>query len=139
MLAEGNIPEVSEDELLARYIIASSHVRKSDQTVKPDAFIPHPHRDLSVTRHVQATEDELWLVGMNVATSRGKTLRGRADVVARVCLQQSLSVLAMPLPNNQNHADISGWPAEKPEQKLLAIEIAKAAKLVQTPGDATSH
>jgi hypothetical protein len=37
----GEVP-VTSDEQLARFILSSNWIRKSDQTVKPDAFIPHP-------------------------------------------------------------------------------------------------
>jgi hypothetical protein len=29
-----------------------------------------------------------------------------------------------------NHASISGWPADKPGQKIIALELAAAAQFV---------
>ena len=49
---------VLDDESLARFIFQRNYIR-SDQTVKPNAFIPHPWPDLSVTRHFGLTEEEL--------------------------------------------------------------------------------
>lgn len=60
MIDPSNVPQVADDETLARYILQRSHIRGSDHPVKPDAFIPHPYTDLSVTRHLMATESELW-------------------------------------------------------------------------------
>ena len=57
---------VSDEEWLARYILRKDHVRQ-DGTVKPDPFIPHPHADLSVTRHLGLDEQELWNAGTKVA------------------------------------------------------------------------
>ncbi|HET6881894.1 MAG TPA: hypothetical protein VFI31_17140 [Pirellulales bacterium] len=134
MIDPANVPPVSDDELLARYILQSSHIRGSDRSLKPDAFIPHPHTDLSVTRHFMATEEELWSAGLDVATARGKTFYGRGDFSAATCLGQRLNVEAAPLPNNPNHANVRGWPAEKPLQKIIAQQIAATARFVEAPG-----
>ena len=75
----GEVP-VTSDEQLARFILSSNWIRKSDQTVKPDAFIPHPYPDLSVTRHKSLTEQQLWQIGQVIADSRPATLYGRADI-----------------------------------------------------------
>lgn len=124
------IPEVGRDETLARYVLQSSHVRRSTQTVKADAFVPHPRRELSVTRHLMATEDELWSVGEDVAVETRKTLYGRGDVSAATCLAQGLEVQPAPIPKNPNHANIGGWPMDKPAQKIIALEIAATAVFV---------
>ena len=98
-----------------------------------DAFVPHPYRDLSVTRHRDANEDEIWEAGQVVAAIIGKTLYGRADIQAAVCLDQKLNVKADPVAGNPNHANISGWPADKPAQKIVAQELASAASFATRP------
>jgi hypothetical protein len=128
-----NVPPISATELLTRYILQKSHIRGSDKTIKPDAFIPHPRADLSVTRHLMTTEAQLWRVGHDVAEARGKTLYGRGDVSAATCTNLKLNVQPAPLPNNPNHANIRGWPAEKPLQKIIAQQIAAATAFVETP------
>jgi hypothetical protein len=130
MIPPDAVPPVDAGELLARYVLQSSHIRSSNQTVKPDAFIPHPYRDLSVTRHREATEGEIWNSGQTVAGQIGKRLHGRADVVAEVCLSQRLTVNAAPVEGNPNHANISNWPADKAAQKIIALEISAAAKFL---------
>jgi hypothetical protein len=132
MIDPANVAAVGADELLARYVLQSSHIR-SNQTVKQDAFIPPPNLRLSVTRHLMATDDEIWALGEAVATLRTKTLYGRADVTVAACASQNLTVNADALPGNPNHANISAWPNEKAAQKIIALEIAAAAAFVANP------
>jgi hypothetical protein len=133
VLDPAHVPPVAEDEQLARFILFSRWFRSSDHTVRPEAFMPHPHVDLSVTRHIQATEGELWAEGARIAGLRALTLYGRADVRASVMTAQRLTVVAAPLPENPNHANATGYPAGKPEQKMKALLIASQAKFVVRP------
>lgn len=131
MSAEGiREPTVADDEQLARFILFSNWIRIVDQTVKPDAFIPHPHPDLSVTRHKNLSEQELWQIGQGIAATRPATLYGRADIRATVIRQQALEIAPKPVANNPNHANVIGWPADKPAQKSIAQELAAKAHFV---------
>jgi hypothetical protein len=130
MIDPTNVPVVTEDEIVARFVLSSNHVRRADSTLKPDAFIPHPHLDLSVTRHRSATEDELWSIGDGIARERERTLYGRGDVVVSAFIVRSLTVKAKPIPGNPNHADICDWPIEKSAQKNIAQQIAAEAAFV---------
>jgi hypothetical protein len=58
---------------------------------------------------------------------------GRADVQVSVFQRQELHVVAAPLPENPNHANVTGWPAEKPAQKIIAQQIAAVAGKALTP------
>ena len=117
---------VTSDELLARFILQRSHLRP-DGSVKQDAFVPYPLPDLSVTRHLQLTDNELWSIGQDVARITAKTLRARADVRASDFQQHRLPVIAAPVKGNPYHANVTNWPAEKPAQKIIAQQIAAAA------------
>jgi hypothetical protein len=131
-----NVPPVTDAELLARYVTTSRHFRSSDNTVKQDLFMPHPYIELSVTRHLDATEPEIWDVGFDVvATQIDRNLYGRTDIQACDCNIDSLQVTAKPiLPKNPNHADIEGWPSAKQDQKAIAIKLAaSASKLIPPP------
>lgn len=130
MIDPANVPAVTEDETVARFVLSSSHVRRADRTLKPDAFIPHPYLNLSVTRHRSAAEEELWFVGDGIARERGRTLYGRGDVVASAFTVRSLTVKAKPIPGNPNHADVCDWPIEKSAQKNIAQQIAAEAIFV---------
>ncbi len=126
-MANGDVPEeISNAEVLARFVVSRRWVRQ-DNTVKSDAFIPYPYPDLSVTRHIGLSEDELWVVGQGVAAGRSLSLHGRADTHTSIIKGQGLSVHPAPLAENANHANVKGWPKDKSEQKIKALEIAKTA------------
>ncbi|MDE3068088.1 MAG: hypothetical protein KGJ60_11130 [Verrucomicrobiota bacterium] len=124
---------VGDSELLARFITSSKWFRPSSQTVKQDAFIPYPHPDLSVTRHHSLSEEKIWEIGQTISDARPATLYGRADVLAGEVRKQKLTVESRPVPENLNHACISGWPADKPAQKILALELAATASFIPKP------
>jgi hypothetical protein len=127
------VPAIEANERLARFILKQSHLRQ-DRTVKQDAFIPHPHIDLSVTRHLQLSETQLWQIGHDVARQTRKTLHGRADLQVSVFQRHQLRVVAAPLSDNPNHANVTDWPADKPAQKIIAQQIAAAAgKALEPP------
>ena len=128
------IPElIEDDELLARYVMQSNHIRKSDKTAKPDAFVPYPYSDASVTRHINIPEEKVWQHGENVAAAQKKTLYGRADFPAVSPRGVSLDVIANPTDDNPNHANVTGWPNDKPSQKIMAQEIAAEANYLTNP------
>ena len=124
MIDSTHVPPVDDAELLARFIVNGNEVR-ADGTVRPQLFLPYKWIALSVNRHRDATSNETWAVGFQVAEQRGKTLHGRADIRASSCRVGTLSVLASPIvPHNPNHADIIGYPARKDEQLSLAAKLA---------------
>jgi len=123
-------PPITDNEWLARFILFGRWLR-GDQTVRPDAFIPHPWPNLSVTRRLGLDEEELWRIGQNVADQRSLPLYGRADIRARSIRKHRLDI--QPTPEPRNHANITGWPKEKPAQKIIAQEIAATATFISTP------
>ena len=120
------LPTIDPGEWLARFIHYQRYIRQ-DRTIRPDAFIPHPYPDLSVTRHLQLSPTEIWEIGRDVAQQTSKRLHGRADVQASAFQRHELSVVPAALPENPNHANVIGWPAEKSAQKIIAQQIADAA------------
>lgn len=113
---------VDPGEILARFVLYSKWIRNSDRTIKPEAFMPHPYVDLSVTRHRDISENELWQLGRSVAESRTCTLYGRADIKAEYVVLKKLTIEPSEPP--RNHANIKGYPDDKSAQKLVAIELA---------------
>ncbi|MBE9100119.1 hypothetical protein [Vacuolonema iberomarrocanum] len=108
--------------------------------MKQSLFLPHPRQELSVTRHREATEAEIWSAGNDVAAALGRQLYGRADIQASACKIATLQVTAKPItgnpkvPDNPNHADVEGWPTAKEDQKAIALKLAAAAtKLIPPP------
>jgi hypothetical protein len=128
MIDANHVPDVSDDEVLARYAMQSSHFRSSDQTAKPEMFMPHPYQELSLTRYFDATIEEVLALGVQKAKELSKTFYGRADIQSIKCKVSSLQVVKDPTPENPNHVNIQGFPLEKPEQKAIALELAASAK-----------
>ena len=127
MIDAGNIPPVADDELLARFIVNSNEFRKDD-TVRPKLFMPYKLVALSVNRHRDCTEDEIWKVGYDVAEERERTLYGRSDIQASLCRIGPLDVVPNAiLPTNPNHADVTGFPSAKEDQQALAVKLAAAS------------
>lgn len=131
MNGDASSSQVTDDEFLARFILFRGWIRSSDSTVRPDAFIPYPYPDLSVTRHIGLSVEELWQIGQAVADCRPATLYGRADIQAMHAKQRSLRIV--PTPEPKNHANVTGWPKDKPAQKIIAQELAAAAHYVPKP------
>lgn len=115
---------IDNTELLARFIVSSKWYR-ADQTIKPEAFLPHPEGKLSVTRHSGITKTELWQIGREVALSRQANLHGRTDLLAGDCRKQGLHVVPDEPP--KNHVHVENWPSEKSAQKMIALELAKVS------------
>lgn len=133
MIESDPVPPVDDDELLARFIVNSNEFRNSDNTVKPKLFLPFNRVVLSVNRHRDCTEDEIWDVGALVAAARNCTFYGRSDISAKECNVAPLKVVAVPIKGNPNHADITGYPATKAEQMSLATKLAAAAGARKIP------
>lgn len=124
MIDPTNIPTVDDEELLARFIV-NSNERRTDGNVTPKLFLAYARVDLSVNRHRDATEEEIWAIGKKVALMREKALYGRADIRAMSCRIAPLDVVPSPnLPDNPNHADIVGYPLAKEDQLSLAVKLA---------------
>ncbi len=130
MIDPENVPPIAQDEMLARFVFFRDHLR-SNGNLKPNAFMPPPDLELSVTRHLMTSESELWAIGMDIGEARQRPLIGRGDVSATVCLAQNLTVNADPLAENPNHAAVRGWPVDKPAQKNIALEMAANAMFVE--------
>ena len=81
MIDPSNIPVVADNELLARFIVYSDK-KRSDGTVKHKLFLPYKLVELSVNRHREATAEETWQAGYDVAAERGRTLHGLANIRA---------------------------------------------------------
>lgn len=133
MIPPDDVPPVGSDEILARFVLRDGWIRKSDNSVRSDAFMPPPNGRFSVTRHLLATEPELWSVGRSVAEARQLVLHGRADLSTASYARHDLVVAAAQVPGNPNHADVCGWPQDKAAVKAIALALAEAARFVPLP------
>ena len=82
-------------------------------------------------------EPQIWRYGEATMELSGATLHGRADFRAEHPQGLGLKIEADPTPLNKYHAHITGWPP-KPQQKLLAVEIAGKSIFVSPPAGAPS-
>lgn len=126
MIDPVNVPPIESNESVARYLLNKRNIR-GDKTVKPEEFVPYKYVDLSVNRHLDCSDDEIWRFGEQVATVRSKKLLGRTDILVSDCEIGPLKVIEQPIENNPNHADITGYPAQKADQKALAAKLAACA------------
>ena len=121
---------LSDDEMLARFVLKAEWIRKVDNTVKQDAFIPPKDLQLSVTRHFGISPEQLIETGKSVAAATSLEFLGRADIETQAVAKNALKAVAWPLQDNTNHAHVIGWPADKEARKTIAQELAAAAKFV---------
>lgn len=122
-------PEFTDDELLSRFILYSSWIRE-DATVRPEAFIPYKFVDLSVTRHLGISRSIVWELGRSVAEARALTLYGSAELRASTIKRHPILSL-VPTAEPRNHVNIVNFPADKPAQKMIALELAASAQFEQ--------
>lgn len=129
-----NVPDIDDGEQLARFVTQKGQFRSSNRTVTQNLFVPpNTSAELSVVRHRETTQVELWQIGQNVASDMGRELLGRTDLVVAEVRQLFLDVVKSPLPLNPNHADIIGWPAAREDRKAIAIKLARIASNLIEP------
>jgi hypothetical protein len=124
---------VNPEERISRFILYSRWFAASKGRVKPDAFIPHPHIELSVSCTEGLEDHVIWESGKQVVANHPNqpTLHGRADLQAKTVFNQGLTIERDDTP--LYHANIRGWsPDDKDAQRSKAIELAAASTLVLT-------
>ena len=120
---------VGESETLARFLTRSKHFNASGVT--RHAFMPDPHRDLSVSRIDGLNETEIIARGVAVVEETEASLYGWGRLDVATVLKQGLEVHpAVPPPG---HAIIVGWPEEKEGRISIAQQLAKVAQLHGIP------
>ncbi len=132
ILPSGLPDEVDRQEDLARFLTQSSHFSRT--IPKPSAFLPSIRsRETSISRHGENPADNLWAIGLAVAS--GRPLYGAAIFKALHVAQAGLEVVADEPPDR--HAAIRGWPwidtdpeMQKARQKEKAAILAIKSNLV---------
>jgi hypothetical protein len=136
MFDPANVPDVTDDEMVTRYLMFGKWYR-ADQTIKYEAFMPPDNLEFSVTRLRQATDEEVWTVGIHVAVESRRNLHGRADLQALAYIKEQLLVQADALFNNPNHARVTGWSDDKAKQMIVAKQLAATKGLRRIPPPST--
>lgn len=120
---------VIPSENIARFVMSSNYYSVSKRIVKPGAFLPKDsERQISVYRIYNLTEYEIWKIGEEKVAKPGRrNLYGRADIIAKIALDQGLRIV----PDNRRdrHANVTDGPEEKSKRLQIAQELAKKALL----------
>jgi hypothetical protein len=121
------VEPVTPSEVLSRFIMQTNWYNLSDNRVKYAALMPNPKNgETSVFRISGISDREVWEIGdREVGLKRDKPVLGRADIGVSFVITKGLKVVPSEPP--VRHANIVGWPEEKSEQRLVALELAAEA------------
>ena len=103
MINPDDVPDVEDDEVLARFIVAGQSTEslrkyvRENNTVKPQLFLPYKRIELSVNRHRNCDESQIWDFGQAIAEYREMAFYGRSDIAVVSCTCDKLSVVAKPI------------------------------------------
>ena len=121
---------VSPSEPLSRFIFSREHCKTG--RVSFAAFMPSTKTlDISVYRTRGCDERKIWLLGDLFVAAKRKDNRGilaRADLVSQLIFKEGLEITPETSPHPR-HANVTKWPADKPQQKIKAIALAMGASL----------
>lgn len=93
-----------------------------------NAFMPPRRGGLSVCQVLGRSDRRLWRLGRKVRTDR--ELRGRADFdTSAVRLASADLRVVVDHVGYRGHANVLGWPAEKPRRMHVAKQLAKKAQV----------
>lgn len=124
---------IGSNERLSRFLFDKKHFATSEYRVKHTAFMPPNTLRVSVYRSSTMNESEVWTIGDQfVAPARGKQVLGRADLSAAHVVEASLSVEPETTPHPL-HADLTGWTADRLQQRVTALKLASKAVLAVKP------
>ena len=118
---------------ITRYIFDTNAFAVNTERVKYNALMPDHNGKTSVFNITNLHSDKIWDIGVNhVAILRGRDIKARGDILAIDVSSEELMIT----PDTQDHplhANISGRPTEKSEQKLIAMKLADKAELHVVP------
>jgi hypothetical protein len=134
--------DISQDEILTRFIFSSRHFSRRNETVKFGAFMPPQvskdpplyNQDLSVYRLSGLLDNEKWTIGWEYVQTESRSIKARADVPAQEVYKSRLDVVSDVKPH-ERHANITPFPPDRLGCQKLATKLARASKLVIPPED----
>jgi hypothetical protein len=127
------VEPLAPSEILSRFVMQTNWYRPSDNCVRYAAFMPNPKNgETSVFRISGISDRDIWEIGdREVGLKRDKPVLGRADIGVSFVFTKGLNVVPSEPP--VRHANIVGWPEEKSEQTLIALELAARAIFQKKP------
>ncbi len=121
---------LASDEILARFVVYSEHVRKADRAPKADLFMPDPTHTCSTFKLTGLVEEgTLAQVSNEVGLARrGKPAYGYCPITVGAVLGTSATIDANDEP--KHHVNIAGYPSISQPQSIKdrALALAQAAK-----------
>jgi hypothetical protein len=123
---------VDRDELTTHFIFAHDQFDSKKCVVKSGAFLPPKDKRLSIYRILKCSERKIWWFGNWYVTRKRadkKPVLARGDLQALSFINANLHITPDGRPHPR-HANVEGWPAEKPLQKMIAVNLANNARLV---------
>lgn len=136
--SKSQFSDFSPFDPFARFICSRNHFAPERNIVKPAAFLPSDsNMQLSVFHTKMLSDQEIWELGKRYVALPNRTVHARADFKAESAEKAQLQLTL----DNQppRHANIIGWPPEKSERKLRAMELASMAALSQPVSPIRPH
>lgn len=122
--------QITNTDLLSRYLLEKKKFRPSTNTVRYNAFMPARDNKYSVFNIKNLEEKEIWSIGMDyVAKIQQKPLLARAEIFVKNVKELSLDVESEPS-THERHANICSYPQERSEIQMIATELSNRARLV---------
>jgi hypothetical protein len=111
-----------------RFVYSRRHLRDPY-----NAFLPPANGELSVCQILGRSAATLWRIGSRVR--RDQPLRGRADFdsAALPLVSPDLTVV-VDHHGYRGHANMTGWPSDKPRRMNLAKRLAQRAEVHSIEG-----
>ena len=131
---------ISPGEKITRFIRYNRDFAEPN-TVRHEVFLPHKKKtDISVFCISQLPDNEVWKIGWEQVQTDELPVLARANLFASDVYKNHLKVIP-DAQFHQRHANITGFPAEREENKTedrklrraIARKLALASELVMPP------
>lgn len=123
-------PTLDRDEILARFVVYSDHIRNKDRSAKADLFMPdHTHTCSTFKLAGLVKDGDLKKVSDEVGMSRrGKPAYGYCPITLGAVLNTSATIDPNDVP--KHHVNIAGYPPISQPQlvKARALALAQVAR-----------
>ncbi|MBF3560998.1 hypothetical protein ISF97_27735 [Burkholderia pseudomallei] len=137
--------QITPPSPISRFIYESDKIRKQGNRPKPGVFMPEEYGnrwETSVCRIDTCDDERVWHLGR--ACRIDKTLRARIDFDVQQVVDNALACRMAPQDGYDEHAVVIQWPADKEQQKLIAVQLAAAVGVCRiappiVDGNATVH
>ncbi len=121
--------EVAASEPICRFVFGTDYYRRSDKSVRHNAFMPNNAGETSVYRTISLNDEKICDLGeCFVAPMRKKPIKGWAKILASRITEQKLRIDPKLIPHDR-HANIVDWSESNDENKLIALKLSRKSKL----------